>query len=164
METLTRGELAGRCEVNFETIRYYEQQGLILKPARSAGNYRLYPADAVRRVRFIRRAQDLGFTLREIKELLALRASPRTRCGQVYARAQAKIANIDEKLKTLRAMRRALAHLMSDCGGGAGSSVRPPPGEGVGVRRSGAALPPAAEPRRRTSCPILEALDDEGHG
>lgn len=133
METLTRGELAKRCEVNSETIRYYEQQGLIPKPARTVANYRIYGEDTVRRVRFVKRAQELGFTLREIKDLFSLRAAPKARCADVYQRAQAKIQNIDEKIRTLQAMRRALSKLMAECEGRGGIS----------------------------ECPILEALEDD---
>lgn len=132
--TITRGELARRCEINFETVRYYEAQGLIPKPARTAANYRVYDEDAVRRVRFVKRAQELGFTLKEIRELLALRASPRARCADVCARAEVKLADIDAKLRSLRAMRRALAKLMEECQRGAPTS----------------------------ECPILDSFEDEG--
>lgn len=133
METLTRGELAQRCAVNFETVRYYEQQGLIPKPSRSASNYRLYDEDTVRRIRFIKRAQELGFTLHEIKELLSLRAEPRAGCADVRERAHTKVQDIDEKIRTLQAMRRALSTLMSECTGRGGIS----------------------------ECPILDALEDD---
>lgn len=133
METLTRGELAQRCAVSFETVRYYEQQGLIPKPSRSASNYRLYDGDTVRRIRFIKRAQELGFTLQEIRELLSLRAEPRAGCADVLERAQTKVRDIDEKLRTLQAMRRALSKLMSECTGSGGIS----------------------------ECPILDALEDD---
>lgn len=134
MTAITRGELAKRCEVSFETVRYYEQQGLIAKPGRSSANYRIYDEGTVRRVQFVKRAQELGFTLKEIGELLALRASPRARCADVYARAQARLADIDSKIRSLRAMRRALAKLMEECKGGAETS----------------------------ECPILDSLEDEG--
>lgn len=125
METLTRGALAKRCDVNFETVRYYEQEGLIPKPARTASNYRVYNEDTVRRVRFVKRAQELGFTLKEIKELLSLRAQPRAKCADVLRRAEAKVRNIDEKIRTLRAMRQALSNLMSECRGRGGISECP---------------------------------------
>lgn len=133
MEGLKVGEVARRATVNLQTIRYYERQGLLPKPPRSASNYRLYPKDAVRRVRFIKRAQELGFTLKEVKELLSLRATPRAKCADIYKRAEAKIQDIDEKARLLRAMRKALSNLMSEC-----------------VGRS-----PVSE------CPILGALDSE---
>ncbi len=132
MGRLTRGELAKRCEVNFETVRYYEQQGLIPEPERTVSNYRVYEEDAVRRVRFIKRAQQLGFTLKEVKELLSLRASAGTRCADVYERAETKIRDIDEKIRTLRDIRRALSKLLAECAGRGAIS----------------------------ECPILDALED----
>ena len=74
------GELARRSGVNLETVRYYERRGLLPKPPRTPAGYRAFPAASVRRVRFIRQAQALGFTLAEIKELLALRVDPDTTC------------------------------------------------------------------------------------
>ena len=132
-DPLTRGELAKQCAVNFETIRYYEQRGLIPRAARSSGNYRQYPADAVRRVQFIKRAQELGFTLKEIRELLSLRATTGSPCTDVRKRAEVKVANIRERIHSLQAMQRALAKLIEQCSG-QGSASR---------------------------CPILEALDAE---
>jgi len=114
---LTRGELAKHCRVNSETIRYYERQGLIPKPPRSAANYRLYGEDTVRRVHFIQRAKELGFTLREIRELFSLRAEPRARCSDVLERAEAKIREIDEKIRDLEGMRRAIVRLEKECRG-----------------------------------------------
>jgi Hg(II)-responsive transcriptional regulator len=111
------GEVARRAKVNLQTIRYYERTGLLPKAPRTASNYRVYSGESVRRVRFIKRAQDLGFTLKEIKELLSLRARPSAKCTDALARAEAKIENIDEKIRTLNAMRRALSTLMSECKG-----------------------------------------------
>lgn len=113
----TIGEVADRAEVNIETLRYYERKGLIQKPPRTASNYRAYPAETVRRVRFVKRAQQLGFSLVEIGELLSLRASPKSRCGDVRDRAEAKIADIDDKMRTLRRMKKALTGLVSECRG-----------------------------------------------
>ncbi len=132
-DTLTRGQLAKRCDVNFETIRYYEQQGLIPAPLRAASNYRLYGEATVRCIGFIKRAQKLGFTLNEVRELLSLRARPGARCTDVLKRAEVKVQNIDEKIQTLMAMRRALAKLMSEC-----------------ARHGGV-----------SECPILDALEDD---
>jgi len=111
------GEVARRAKVNLQTIHYYERTGLLPKAPRTASNYRLYSGDAVRRVRFIKRAQEIGFTLKELKELLSLRARPQAKCGDVLARAVAKVQNIDEKIRMLQAMRRALSRLMSECKG-----------------------------------------------
>lgn len=117
MEQLTVGELAKRGDVNLETIRYYERRGLMPKPPRSASGYRLFSPESVRRIRFIKRAQELGFSLKEIKELLALQVSADGTSANVRERAEAKIADIEEKIKTLRAMRKALGLLTNACCG-----------------------------------------------
>ena len=112
---LTIGELARRAGLGLSTVRFYERAGLAPTPTRSASNYRLYSDDAVTRLRFIRRAQQLGFTLDEIKGLLELRVSRRTPCAEVRLRAQAKIADIRERIRSLRQMSRALAKLADNC-------------------------------------------------
>lgn len=117
MEQLTVGELAKRGEVNLETVRYYERRGLLPKPPRSASGYRLFSPESVRRIRFIKRAQELGFSLKEIKELLALQVSAEGTSADVRERAEAKIADIEEKIRTLRAMKKALGRLTSACCG-----------------------------------------------
>ncbi len=117
MNGLTIGELAERAKVNIETLRYYERRGLVPKPRRSVSNYRLYPEETVRRILFIKRAQELGFSLKEIKQLLSLRASPRARCGDIRKRATDKIQDVEQKIKTLRAMKKALSKLVSECSG-----------------------------------------------
>ncbi len=117
MEGFKVGEVAKQAGVNVPTIHYYERRGLLPRPPRTESNYRLYPRDAVRRVQFIKRAQELGFTLKEIKELLSLRAAPLARCADVRNRAQAKLQNIDEKMHTLQAMRKALTKLIGECSG-----------------------------------------------
>lgn len=130
-QTMRIGAVATLARVNIQTVRYYERRGLLPKPSRTDSNYRLYSEESVRRVRFIKRAQELGFTLEEIKELLSLRAAPRTRCADVRTRATAKLQDIDDKVRTLRAMRKALTKLIGECSG-----------QGP-----------------VTECPILEALD-----
>lgn len=117
MHGFTIGTVAERAAVNVETLRYYERRGLIPKPPRTAANYRIYPADTVKRVRFVKRAQELGFSLKEVRELLSLRATPKTRCADVRQRAEVKLRAIDEKLRSLRAMRRALSGLVAECSG-----------------------------------------------
>jgi MerR family transcriptional regulator, copper efflux regulator len=117
MDGLTIGEVAERAKVHLETLRYYERRGLVASPPRSSANYRLYPKDAVRRVRFIKRAQELGFSLNEIKELLSLRAAPEAGCAAVRAHAEAKIRDIDEKISSLTAMKSGLAKLVAECSG-----------------------------------------------
>ncbi len=127
------GKVARQAGVNLQTIHYYERRGLLPKPPRSESNYRSYPEDAVLRVRFIKRAQELGFTLKEIKELLSLRAAPRTRCADVRERAEEKLRDIEDKIRTLETMRKALTTLIGECSG------RGPV----------------------TACPILDALEDQ---
>ena len=114
---LRTGELAEHGGVNLQTIRYYEREGLLATPPRSASGYRSYSADSVRRVRFIKRAQELGFSLAEIRELLAVRIDPKRNCSDVRRLAQAKIMAIDEKMQTLTRMRRVLAQLADACPG-----------------------------------------------
>ena len=116
-QALTIGELARRAGVNVQTIRYYERRGLLPEPRRTESNYRTYLGDTVRRVRFIKRAQQLGFALKEIQELLSLRASPRSRCAAVRRRSQAKLADINEKIRSLEGMRGALSKLVRACSG-----------------------------------------------
>lgn len=133
MEGLKVGEVAKLAGVNLQTVHYYERRGLLPRPPRTGSNYRTYPEDAVRRVQFIKRTQELGFTLKEIMELLSLRAAPRTQCADVRDHAEAKVRDIDDKVQALRAMRKALSKLIGECSG-----------EGP-----------------VTHCPILEALDSE---
>lgn len=122
---MTRGEIADRAGVNRETVRYYEQRSLIPKPPRSDGDYRIYTEDYVERIRFIKRAQELGFTLKEIKELLTLRADPERDCGEVKRRAEDKIADVREKIRDLEQIEKALSRLASACGGAGPTSACP---------------------------------------
>ncbi len=117
MERLTIGELAKHGRVNLETIRYYERIGLIVDPPRTNAGYRIFSPEAVRRVRFIKRAQELGFSLKEIKELLDLRISTDSTCADVQIRAQAKLSDINEKIRTLQAMKKTLEQLNAACSG-----------------------------------------------
>ena len=98
MKSMTIGHLAREAGVNLETVPYYERRGLLPKPPRSASGYRLFPTDAARRLRFIRRAQELGFSLKEIRELLSLRVSRSTTSRDIRARAEAKIAEFHGSL------------------------------------------------------------------
>lgn len=136
MQALTIGEVAKAARVGVETIRFYEREGLIAEPPRRRSGYRQYPPDTVRRVRFIRRAKELGFTLKEIGELLSLRVEPGTTCADVRALARAKIADIEGKIAELDTMKKALEHLARSC-------------RGTG---------PTSE------CPILDALDHQENG
>src|SRR5258708_7624372 len=112
MTFLRTGELARLAKVNVETLRFYEGKGLLPEPPRRPSGYRAYSGDAVGVVGFIKRAQELGFSLREIKELLALREVPRATCADMMKRARRKIEEIDAKIGDLRAMRSALARLL----------------------------------------------------
>lgn len=116
-DRLKIGQLARRGGVNLETIRYYERLGLLPKPPRTQAGYRVFPEDTIARVRFIKRAKELGFSLKEIKELLALRIEPGKTRADVRERAEAKISDIDEKIKSLREMRESLAKLTKVCSG-----------------------------------------------
>jgi len=117
MNTLTSGKLAKASGVNLETIRFYERQNLLPKPPRTAAGYRTFPADAVQRVRFIRRAQTLGCSLKEIKELLALSTTRGTSCKTVRERAEKKIQDIEQKIAALEAVNKALRKLADSCRG-----------------------------------------------
>jgi MerR family copper efflux transcriptional regulator len=97
-------------------VRYYERRGLLLKPPRTASGYRVFPAEAVQILRFIRRAQELGFSLAEIRELLALRVS-KTSSAEVRKRAETKISDIEKKIKSLEYMRNSLRKLAASCDG-----------------------------------------------
>lgn len=115
MTVLTIGQVAKHAGVTVETLRFYEKQGLIPSPIRNASGYRVYEAAMVKRVRFIQRAKDLGFTLKEIGELLNLRQTRETSCLQVRQVAQTKVTEIDQKLQELQRMRRALTLLATRC-------------------------------------------------
>ncbi len=117
MEKLTIGRLAKKTGVNVETIRYYERRELIPEPPRLESGYRQYPQDAVARIQFIKHAKTLGFSLKEISELLSLRVAPNTTCGDVRRRAVAKIDEIDEKVRALRRIKMALKDLAAKCSG-----------------------------------------------
>ncbi|HKC12342.1 MAG TPA: MerR family transcriptional regulator [Vicinamibacteria bacterium] len=131
-DRLRIGEVASRAGVNIQTLRYYERRGLLEAPGRTGSGYREYPSETVRLIRFIKRAQDLGFTLKEIEELIALRDAKGRKRSEVRALAQAKMGDIDKKLARLQAMRSALYSMVESC-----------------ACRDG-----------RPTCPIIEALDD----
>lgn len=109
------GELAKRAGVNVQTVRYYERRGLLVEPVRLPSGYREYTEDCLARLQFIRRAQGLGFTLSEIDSLLSLRQDSRTTAEQVRARAQEKIASVEQKIRDLQGFRQALQHLAGAC-------------------------------------------------
>lgn len=117
MDSVTIGQLAKAAEVGVETVRFYEREGLLAPPPRKRSGYRQYPPEAIARVRFIRRAKDLGFTLKEILELLELRIDPDRSCADVRALAKAKIADVDVKLADLVRIKSALETLARACRG-----------------------------------------------
>ena len=133
MKAMTIGQVARNAGVGVETVRFYERQGLLQEPARKASGYRQFTEDVIARLRFIKRAKELGFSLKEIKELLALRVDPETTCAEVRTRAQAKITDVETKILALQRIKKALVRLTTSC------------------RGSG----PTSE------CPILDALDKE---
>jgi Hg(II)-responsive transcriptional regulator len=109
------GEVAAEAAVNIQTLRYYERVGLLPKPGRLTSGYRAYDRTAVRRVRFIKRAQELGFTLAEISDLLALREQSESACAQVESRASSTLDRIADKMSDLERMRDALAEYVAAC-------------------------------------------------
>ncbi len=112
------GELAQKAGVGVETVRYYETRGLIQKPLRPTdGGYRVYPADAVHRIRFIRRAQQLGFALKEIGELLEMDTDPSSRCTDIRVRAEHKLDDVDARIADLKQISDALKKLIKSCPG-----------------------------------------------
>jgi MerR family copper efflux transcriptional regulator len=136
MKYLKIGQVAKEAEVNIDTVRYYERRGLLPSPKRKESGYRQYLGDTVNRIRFIKHAQELGFSLDEIAELLSLKLDPVAACSDVKKKAEGKIAEIDGKIEMLGKMREALKCLVEMC----------------------------AENRRVSECPILEALDKRKGG
>ncbi len=117
MDALTIGKVAGLTQVGVETIRFYERQGLIDQPPRKPSGYRQYPPDTVERVRFVKRAKQLGFTLKEIKELLSLRIDSSTQCEDIRQRSMTKIDDIETRIAALEQMKAALVRLTAACDG-----------------------------------------------
>jgi MerR family mercuric resistance operon transcriptional regulator len=133
MKPMSIGEVAKAAEIGVETVRFYEREGLIAEPPRRRSGYRQYPPDAVRRLRFIRRAKELGFTLTEVGELLDLRVDPTKSCADVRTLARAKMADIEAKMLDLARIQAALTELERTCRGKGPTS----------------------------DCPILDALDEQ---
>ena len=129
------GELAKSAQTRVDTIRFYEREGLIQRPIRDASGFRRFEPEVVRRIRFVKRAQRLGFSLKEIGELLDLRVNPVNSCAHVKTIAEDKITDIEQRIRTLQRMRKTLRKLVTAC-----------------------------EARKATSdCPILDSLDKEAH-
>ena len=125
------GEVAAEAGVNVQTLRYYERRGLLPEPARRESGYRVYGPDAVRTVRFIKRAQDLGFGLREAETLLELAAGGPAPCDAARELAEDKIDELERRIADLRAMRDSLQRLVATC----------------------------ALPRESRECPLLQSME-----
>jgi MerR family mercuric resistance operon transcriptional regulator len=132
MSTLSIGQVAQQAGVGVETIRFYEREGELLEPPRRASGYRQSSEQVVNRIQFIKRTQRLGFSLKEISELL-LRVDAQTTCDEVNQRTEAKIAEVERKLVELQRMRQALLQVDSLCTG----------------------------PGPASACPMLDALDQQ---
>jgi len=135
MKLLTIGKVSRQSGIGVETVRFYEKSGLIDEPPRTESGYRQYPASTVVRIRFIKRAKELGFTLKEIKELLNLRLDPTTTCDDVRLMAEEKQKNVGAKIQSLKGIEKALGELIDAC------AIGGPDGE----------------------CPILETLEPDWH-
>lgn len=125
METLSIGQVARKARVGVETVRFYEREGLLKEPPRRASGYRQYPEQVITRLHFIKRAQQLGFSLKEISELLLLRVDAHTSCDEVKQRAEAKVAEVERKMIELQCMRQALLQVASLCTGQGPASACP---------------------------------------
>jgi MerR family copper efflux transcriptional regulator len=134
METMTIGRMASLAGVNIDTVRYYERNGLLPRARRRPSGYREYGLDDVARLKFIRRAKGLGFSLEEIGELLSLSADRQNDMQGVKRKAEARLRHVEVKIAELQRVRRALKRLIDAC-----------PGQG-----------------ELQGCPILAALDDDG--
>ncbi len=112
---MTIGQLAQQASVGVETIRFYERQGLLPEPPRSAAGYRRYSSEELDRLRFIRGAKQLGFSLSEIGELLELRHEPSTACDSVRERVEGKLADIRSRIRSLEEIQQDLEQLHAAC-------------------------------------------------
>lgn len=130
-ESLTIGQVARLSGVGVETVRFYERKGLVSQPPKKESGYRQYPDDVVKRIKFIKRAKELGFSLREISELLSLRVEPGANCADVRKKAVDKISDVEARIAELQVINKALKELATACKGRGPTS----------------------------QCPILDALD-----
>lgn len=117
---LTIGQLAERAGIGVETVRYYEKEGLLDQPRRPIGSVRRYGREALERLAFVHEAKELGFTLKEIRDLIELRSNPQTDAAAVRGRAVAKLSQIERKLMQFDRMRATLRDLLSRCPGAGG--------------------------------------------
>jgi MerR family mercuric resistance operon transcriptional regulator len=122
---MTIGKVAKSAGIGIETIRFYERRGLLDEPARRESGYRQYDREVITRLRFIKRAQELGFSLKEIEELLSIRRNTRSNCGDVKAKTTAKIAEIERKIEDLKRIKAALRRVTNVCPGKGALSICP---------------------------------------
>lgn len=115
MDVLTIGKLAKASNVGIETVRFYERKGLLKKPATRIGNFRSYPETDITKIHFIKMAQEIGFTLAEIKEFLLLNENKNSTCDDVKTRAESKLKEVNEKIKSLKFMKKSLEQLVMAC-------------------------------------------------
>jgi MerR family transcriptional regulator, copper efflux regulator len=117
MTAMKIGEIAKRSGIGIETIRYYERERLLLEPERRPSGYRQYDESTVERLEYIRRAKELGFTLAEIRELLELSFAAHAGCDHIRQRAEAKVTDIEGKIRNLQQMKRSLGKIVECCRG-----------------------------------------------
>ena len=117
LHSLTIGKLAKKADISIDSIRFYERRGLIAAPRRTEANYRLYPLEAADRLRFIKKAQKLGFSLDEIQELLDLSQAPTASKADIKRKTGEKIADIRTRIQDLNRMLKALEQLDASCDG-----------------------------------------------
>lgn len=131
MQVYTIGQLAKEANVNLATVRYYERRGLLPEPPRNPSGHRQYSRDDLRRIKFIKSTQTLGFSLHEVSDLLSMRAAPGGTCRDVRQRIKSKLTDVEEKIAALQKIKGVLQNLETTC-----------PGSGP-----------------LSGCPILSALD-----
>ena len=118
MREFTIGQLSRLAEVNIETIRYYEKIGIMPNPPRNSSGYRIYSAPHLERLSFVRRSRELGFSQTEVRKLLTLVDEHTYTCAEVKEMTARQLSNVRDRIKDLRKMEKALAIMVSKCGGG----------------------------------------------
>ena len=134
LKTLSIGKVAKATGIKVVTLRYYEQRGLVPSPSRTGGNYRVYTEESLRRLRFIRRCRDLGFTLDQVRELLRLSSQKNQECSEVDRITRRHLTNVEAKIADLKRLAGVLRKISSRCRGD----------------------------RLIADCPIIEALSPDG--
>lgn len=157
--SLTIGELARAAGLGVETVRFYERRGLIERPARPVRGFRAYPRAVIERLAFVRQAQALGFTLKEVRDLLALKSAPGTDCAAVRGRAAAKLGQLDTRMARLSRMRTSLNGLLARCPGRGTLADCPI----VAALCAPPTAPPAKQGARRLAMKTAELVIDGMH-